>query len=771
MSIAISLRNISKRYRLGTVNQRMLLDDLRVWRSRIFPGLKSAVVPAASATPEFWALKDISFDIKKGETVGLIGTNGAGKSTLLKLLARVTTPTTGEISIHGRVGTLLEVGSGFHPELTGRDNVFLNGAVLGMSLAEIESKYDEIVNFAELHDFMDTPVKRYSSGMRVRLAFSVAAIIEPEIMILDEVLAVGDLGFREKCLHRIEVLAAGGQTGLFVSHSPGHVSRLCSRVIWLEKGSVRMDGDTDMVCDEYRRAQIVKLAVHSSGHSAPLHLAGEQRNPAYKILDVETSDGLGRPTSRFRTGDACRIRVKYAKNYPWHEEITRVVLRLSILNEQGNRLLGLDSSLVRPQFIPFPDSATVSFEIPKLPLIAGTYSYSLTLSLNGELVDKAILDTSFIVEDGDFYGTGRMASASFTPLCVDFSCQLEEQKQSAYKILDVETRDSAGRSVASVRTGQSCCFAVKYTRNLSLGKEITKVTLRLSFIDEKARNVLGLQSSLVKPALIPFPDSGTVCFELPKIPLVTGTYSFLLSLLINGEQIDEVTPEKYLLVEKGDFYGTGRSTPPLISPISVNFNCFLEKAQGSPHGISGDGNPVLLPAEPNNPAYKIQGFEIHDVSGRPASRFRTGETCRMVVRCAKIFPLPSEITIAKMKLVILNNQGSCVLGLDSRMVRESLVPFPDEAAICFVLPKLPLTAGTYTFSLSLMMNGELTDSHVPETSLFVEKGDYYGTGFLTPASFTPCLVDFDCHIAEWENASSSPADPDKSRENHQVENA
>ncbi|MEY3479879.1 MAG: hypothetical protein RIQ71_654 [Verrucomicrobiota bacterium] len=576
MSIAISLHNISKRYRLGTVNQRMFLDDLRDWRDRTFPRLKAKTAPAPVSTPEFWALKDISFDIKKGETVGLIGTNGAGKSTLLKLLARVTTPTTGEMVIDGRVGTLLEVGSGFHPELTGRDNVYLNGAVLGMSRVEIDSKFDEILDFAELHQFIDTPVKRYSSGMRVRLAFSVAAIIEPEIMILDEVLAVGDLGFREKCLHRIEVLASGGQTGLFVSHSIGHVSRLCSRVIWLEKGRIRMDGDTDAVCEEYRKAQIIKLAVHAPSHAPALHLAGESSNSAYRILSIETRDGLGRPSGSFRTGEPCRIAVKYGSNFPFGQPIDKVTLRLSILNEQGNRLIGLDSSLVKPKLTPFPDAGTVSFVIPKLPLMEGTYSFSLALSVNGELMDKVIPETFFLVKEGDFYGTGRAASPSFTPLCVDFSCFLEGERNPAYKILNVETRNSRGQAAASFRTADPCLIAVSYAKNHGLEEPIRKVTMRLSLVNDTGARVVGMDSSLVKPLFVPFPDEDTICFELPKLPLAAGMYSFVVSLFMNAEVIDEYVPDSVLIVENGDFYGTRRAALPGFAPVCVEFDCYLE---------------------------------------------------------------------------------------------------------------------------------------------------------------------------------------------------
>lgn len=200
---------------------------------------------------EFWALEDISFQVKRGDRVGIIGRNGAGKSTLLKILSRITEPTTGKIHIKGRVASLLEVGTGFHPELTGRENIYLNGAILGMSKIEIENKFDEIVAFAEVEKFLDTPVKRYSSGMHVRLAFAVAAHLEPEILIVDEVLAVGDVAFQKKCLGKMESVSKEGRTVLFVSHSMGTLTRLCEKAIWLNKGKLLAQGDSEDLVSKY----------------------------------------------------------------------------------------------------------------------------------------------------------------------------------------------------------------------------------------------------------------------------------------------------------------------------------------------------------------------------------------------------------------------------------------------------------------------------------------------------------------------------------------
>ena len=204
---------------------------------------------------DFWALRDVSFEIEEGKTIGVVGANGAGKSTLLKIISRITAPTNGSIKIKGRIGSLLEVGTGFHPELTGRDNVFLNGAILGMSRAEVRAKFDDIVAFAAVEQFIDTPVKRYSSGMYVRLAFAVSAFLEPEILILDEILAVGDLGFRAKCFKRLEELVSSHHTILFVAHDVGLVTKFCDRAIWLEKGVLKAYGPAEVVTEGYQKTQ------------------------------------------------------------------------------------------------------------------------------------------------------------------------------------------------------------------------------------------------------------------------------------------------------------------------------------------------------------------------------------------------------------------------------------------------------------------------------------------------------------------------------------
>src|SRR4030043_54696 len=215
---------------------------------------------ADSSREEFWALKDVSFEVKQGDRIGIIGRNGAGKTTLLKLLSRITEPTTGRITLNGRVASLLEVGTGFHPELTGRENVFLNGAILGMSKAEIKRKFDEIVDFAEIEKFLDTPVKRYSSGMYVRLAFAVAAYLESEILLVDEVLAVGDVEFQKKCLGKMEAVAKGGRTILFVSHNMAAIRGLCPRTILIDNGRLLIDSTTDDAVMHYLNQNLVEGA-------------------------------------------------------------------------------------------------------------------------------------------------------------------------------------------------------------------------------------------------------------------------------------------------------------------------------------------------------------------------------------------------------------------------------------------------------------------------------------------------------------------------------
>lgn len=265
MKIAVSVRNISKCYKLGVISRQSLVDEVRFWLSKIrgrdpredfynigYSATEARRVAAETAGNEsFWALKDVSFDIKLGEVVGVIGKNGSGKSTLLKILSRITEPTSGEVVLNGRVGSLLEVGTGFHPELTGRENIFMNGTILGMNKKYISKKFDEIVQFSGIEKFIDTPVKRYSSGMYVRLAFAVAAHLEPEILVVDEVLAVGDSEFQRKCMGKMQEVAENGRTVLFVSHNMDAIKTLTNTAILLSNGEAVKYGKSIEVVNDY----------------------------------------------------------------------------------------------------------------------------------------------------------------------------------------------------------------------------------------------------------------------------------------------------------------------------------------------------------------------------------------------------------------------------------------------------------------------------------------------------------------------------------------
>jgi lipopolysaccharide transport system ATP-binding protein len=297
---AIRLEGVGKRYRLGLAQDR---TSYRTLRESIMSFVK-APLRKRGAVREFWALADVSFEVRPGEVVGIIGRNGAGKSTLLKILSRITKPSQGRVEINGRVGSLLEVGTGFHPELTGRENIHLNGSILGMSHKEIDRKFDEIVAFADIEKFLDTPVKRYSSGMYVRLAFAVAAHLEPEILLVDEVLAVGDAGFQKKSLGKMGEASRSGRTVLFVSHNLAAVTSLCDRCIILRDGQVERDGPAEEVASYYQERAAVSDSRGEADLTSARRSMGDQK---VRFARITLRNSLGQVTARFGLGEAIRI--------------------------------------------------------------------------------------------------------------------------------------------------------------------------------------------------------------------------------------------------------------------------------------------------------------------------------------------------------------------------------------------------------------------------------------------------------------------------------
>ena len=344
--IAIQIDHLSKQYRLGVIGGKRLVDDVNRWwamlRSKPDPlsmvGRRTNGNGAGrngNTNDTVWALNDVSLEVKQGEVLGIIGRNGAGKSTLLKILSRVTAPTRGEVRVKGRIASLLEVGTGFHPELTGRENVFLNGAILGMTKPEIKKKFDEIVDFSGVEKFIDTPVKRYSSGMYVRLAFSVAAHLEPEILIVDEVLAVGDAAFRQKCLGKMQnVNLTEGRTVLFVSHDMANIDAICNRGVVLESGMVTFDGSTSEAVNHYVRSRALEAVVDDL-EDRTRRGTGEAR-----ILSIRFEDDECNLRTHFRMGEPVNIIVR--ANF--FEEIENPTFAINLLTDTGTLVTACQSS-------------------------------------------------------------------------------------------------------------------------------------------------------------------------------------------------------------------------------------------------------------------------------------------------------------------------------------------------------------------------------------------------------------------------------------------
>ncbi|MCC7007751.1 MAG: ABC transporter ATP-binding protein [Acidobacteria bacterium] len=407
--IVISAERLGKRYRIRHNAERsegfrhkvqtVATAPLRWLRSTKDAGREGTI--GMPAVEDFWALRDVSFDVRRGEVMGIVGRNGAGKSTLLKLLSRITEPTEGRARIRGRVASLLEVGTGFHPELTGRENIFLNGTILGMSRREIQQRFDEIVAFAEIERFLDTPVKRYSSGMYLRLAFAVAAHLEPEILIVDEVLAVGDVAFQKKCMTRMGDVARGGRTILLVSHSLAAIESLCASCLVIDKGRLTYAGAAATAVQRYLAQETVMSGeeVVLAGH--PGRIADSR--PAMRSVTI--CNEAAEPSRAIRMGDRCSIAVRFA-----HDEAIAPVLSLVVRTSGGMAVFSVNSRIVSTGGPVAPrDRGVVTATFERLPLMPGSYLVDLFFGdayADFDWIESAI---SFDVLEADVFGTGKIA--------------------------------------------------------------------------------------------------------------------------------------------------------------------------------------------------------------------------------------------------------------------------------------------------------------------------------------------------------------------------
>jgi len=404
--IVIKVENLSKQYRIGAREgyrtfRETLVDAVKAplqGLSTVF-NRRSTVGGRSSGDDTIWALKDVSFEVKQGEVVGIIGRNGAGKSTLLKILSRITEPTEGRVELRGRVGSLLEVGTGFHPELTGHENIYLYGAILGMDRWEITRKFDEIVAFAEIEKFIDTPVKKYSSGMYMRLAFAVAAHLEPEILLVDEVLAVGDAPFQKKCMGKMNTVAGQGRTVIFVSHNMTAVGSLCSRVLLLSEGTKLEDGISKSVINRYLESNYTSSVTKSLRNRSD-----RVGNGSIRVVEIRIGTLHSPMCGYWVTGEDAIADLTYqcSRERPYRN----VEAAIGLYRTDQTPLLYMGTKVVCREIESVRGSGAFRCHIRRLPLEPGRYAMTTEIKQNGVIVD--LIDTAVWIDvaEGDYYGTG-----------------------------------------------------------------------------------------------------------------------------------------------------------------------------------------------------------------------------------------------------------------------------------------------------------------------------------------------------------------------------
>jgi lipopolysaccharide transport system ATP-binding protein len=417
----ISVEGLSKRYLVGhqaargeryeTLRETVTRGVRRFGRTALDMARGRQIVQG-DTVEEFWALSDLSFEIKRGEVVGVIGRNGAGKSTLLKILSRITEPTRGKVTIRGRVASLLEVGTGFHPELTGRENIYLNGAILGMTRREIKAKFDEIVDFAEVEKFLDTPVKRYSSGMYVRLAFAVAAHLEPEILVVDEVLSVGDAEFQRKCLGKMKDVSAGqGRTVLFVSHNMPSVQQLCTSGLMLSHGTALYRGPIDGTIAQYMSS------LDQTSRQELRSRKDREGDGRLRVVDVSFHDEKGNHVEAAICGQPLRVRIHYESQFDGQEVPVDVAFNLRSNN--GILLTCFANIQTGAERLAVHRKGYFECLWPKVNLRSGSYMSTLFVGVEEQTADWLQNAFQIPVEEGNFFGTGRLVTRDHGDLVME----------------------------------------------------------------------------------------------------------------------------------------------------------------------------------------------------------------------------------------------------------------------------------------------------------------------------------------------------------------
>ncbi len=429
--VAIEVEGLGKRYRIGLAEEKhdtlfQTITSALSYPLRNFRNLRKLsrftdMADGTEAEDIIWALREVSFTVNQGEVVGVIGRNGAGKSTLLKILSRITEPTVGRAWINGRVSSLLEVGTGFHPELTGRENVYLNGTVLGMRKVEVDRKFDEIVSFSGVEQFIDTPVKRYSSGMKVRLAFSVAAHLEPEVLLIDEVLAVGDVAFQKKCLGKMEEVAGEGRTVLFVSHHMAMVQSLCDRGILLDRGTISYDGSVTEAVNRYITGAEDQEKSHRLDERTDRKGGEIFRFTQVCFLDPETRI----PLATLLSGQPVLVQFDYMCHAD--QELEGVNIGIGFFSNSDAFLFSCRNDVVGHSITVTPGEGKVFCYFPKWPTSQGRFSFNLNARMRSTILDRLKEAGTIDVELGDYYGTGILPGSKKQGVFVDFAWEQEAE--------------------------------------------------------------------------------------------------------------------------------------------------------------------------------------------------------------------------------------------------------------------------------------------------------------------------------------------------------